>query len=498
MVVGFVNAGLLTLERSIGLIMGANIGTTITAQMIAFKLSAVALPAVALGVAIQLISKRRLTRQWGLVLAGFGLLFTGMSTMGGVLKGLQHSPNITGFFSSIDCSPLTPGGPMPLWAPLVAIGIGALVTFMVQSSSAAIGLLLVLASTGLINFYTAVPMLLGSNIGTTTTALLAVIGANRVARRTAVAHTLFNGIGALLMFSMFFVSWDGHPVFLHLVDSFTAGDGFAGENISRHIANAHSLFNVSCTVVFLPLVPVLAWVCRKVVPETAEEKEEQPSYLEPRLLDAPALALDRAKSELVYMTRLARKAIAENFAAFHAGRMPDRERLDRREERIDDLQRDITEYLVRLSQRDLILAESRQLPMLMHAVNDAERIGDHAENILELGERREERKLPFSEEAQRELSEIYGEVGAMFEHVLAAMEEGDRGAVERALRCEERINELTKELGRHHDHRLEQGACNLVSGVVFLDMIANLEKVGYHLTNIAEAARDWLVVRNGG
>lgn len=497
MVIGFVNAGLLTLERAIGLILGANIGTTVTAQMISFKLTRLALPAVALGVAIQLISKRKTTKQWGLVLAGFGLLFTGLTTMSGVLKGLQHSPTIKGFFSSIDCAPAAGGG-MPLWAPLAAIAIGALVTFLVQSSSAAIGLLLVLSATGLINFYTAVPILLGSNIGTTTTAMLAVIGANRGARRTAVAHALFNVIGSALMYALFFVPYDGHPIFLQAVDWLTSGDGFAGENISRHIANAHTLFNVTCTLVFLPLVPVLAWACRRVVPETAEEKEEQPSYLEPHLLATPALALDRAKSELVYMTKLSRKAIAENFAAFSAGKMPDRSRLDRREERIDELQHNITAYLVKLSQGDLIEAESWQLPLLMHAVNDAERIGDHAENLLELAERRHERRLPFSGDADRELGEVYGEVEAMFGHVLAALEEGDRGGAERALRCEARINDLAKELARNHVTRLETGACNLVSGVVFLDIIANLEKVGDHLTNIAEAAESWLRVKNGG
>ncbi len=497
MVIGFVNAGLLTLERSIGLIMGANIGTTVTAQMISFKLEKLALPAVAIGVAVQLLSKRKTTRNWGLVLAGFGVLFTGLTTMSGVLKGLQHSSTVSSFFSSINCAPAAGHTGMPILEPLLAIGIGTLVTFMVQSSSAAIGLLLVLASTGLINFYTAVPILLGSNIGTTTTAMFAVIGANRGARRTAVAHALFNVLGCLIMYFLFFLPWGGHPLFLHIVDRLTAGDAFAGENLARHIANAHTLFNVTCTVLFLPLVPVLAWACRKVIPETRDEKEESPRYLEPHLLNTPSLALERAKSELVYMTGLARKALVDNFAAFTSGTMPNRERLDRREARIDELQHDIADYLVKLAQRDLIEAESRQLPLLMHSVNDAERIGDHAENLLELGERRVERKLDFTDQAQGELRELFGELEAMFRHVIRTLEDGDRSSAERALHCEERVNDLARELGQNHVRRLEKGECTLTSGVVFLDMVANLEKVGDHLTNIAQAGRDLAQVKNG-
>ncbi|MHC4914736.1 MAG: Na/Pi cotransporter family protein [Planctomycetota bacterium] len=495
MVVGFVNAGLLTLERSVGLIMGANIGTTVTAQMIAFKLDSLALPAVALGVAIQLIAKRKSAQQWGMVLTGFGILFTGLATMGGILKGLQHSPTITGLFSSIDCTPVN--GHVPIKAVLLGIGIGTLVTVIVQSSSASIGLLQVLASTGLLNFYTAFPILLGDNIGTTTTALLASIGATRNARRAAMANLLLKTMGTLIMFGIFMIFWENQPIFLHLVNKLTLGNAFAGENLPRHIANAHTLFNIGLTALFLPLVPLLSWMCRRVVPETTEEREEKPRYLEPHLLDAPALALDRARSELIYMTKLSRKAIAENFSAFRANRPPSREKLDRREQRIDDLQHDITNYLVKLSQRDLLESESRQLPLLMHSVNDAERIGDHAENLLELAERRVERRLPFSQGAEGELNEMYGEVEAMFDLVITLLEESERPAAERALRCEERINDLARELGQNHVHRLEQGECNLTSGVVFLDMVANLEKVGDHLTNIAQAGRDLIGVRNG-
>jgi phosphate:Na+ symporter len=497
MVIGFVNAGLLSLERAIGLIMGANIGTTVTAQMISFKLDKLALPAVALGVAIQLLAKRKTNQHWGMVLTGFGVLFTGLGIMSGVLGGLQHSSTITGFFRSIDCAPPAGSPGMPTLEPLLAIGIGLLVTVIVQSSSAAIGLLLVLVATGLINFYTAVPLLLGSNIGTTTTAAFAVIGANRSARRTAVAHALFNVAGSAFMYGLFYVNWDGHPVFLQAVNAMTAGDAFAGENLTRQVANAHTLFNVVCTLLFLPLVPAIAWTCRKVVPETKDEREEGPRYLEPHLLNTPAMALERAQSELVYMTKLAQKAITQSFGAFAGGSVPDRASMERRESRIDELQHDITDYLVRLSQRSLNESESRQLPLIMHSVNDAERIGDHSENLVELAERRVERRLQFSEEAMGELRELFGEAEVMFDQVIELLESGEVSCAERALHCEGRINDMSRELNINHVCRLEKGECNMVSGVVFLDMIANIEKVGDHLTNIAQAGRALVNINRG-
>ena len=501
MIVGFVNAGLLSLEGAIGLIYGANIGTTVTAQIISFKLDALAYPALTLGVVMMLLAKRKVVGYWGHVLAGFGLLFLGLGTMGGILKQLKDCPSVTSLFQTIDCSP-GPDGSLPIAAPLIAVGIGVLVTVVIQSSSAAIGLLLALSSAGLLSYWTAVPMLWGSNIGTTITAILASIGTNRAAKRTACAHFIFNMFGALYMILLFLVPWNGHPVYLEVIDRLTAGDAFAGENIERHIANAHTLFNVFNTVVFLPFVIPLAQLCRRIVRArtTEEEEEDRVTYLEPHLLDTPGIALNQALVEVLYMERLARKSIDQSFRCFTDGSLAGVENIQRREEKIDQHQEQITDYLVQVSQRDLTEAESRQLPLLMHTVNDLERIGDHAENLVELAERRIGQSLPFSESAEKELSAFYDVIESMFREAATAIEKNDDAAAGRVLKLEGRANTLDREYQEAHRRRLEEGECNVISGVVFLDVIANLEKVGDHLTNVAEAyreSREWRAAGDG-
>jgi len=494
MLVGFLNAGLLQLEQALGVILGANIGTTVTAQMIAFNLKTLALPAIAIGVAINLIAKRKGLQFWGQAIAGFGILFLGLTTMSAVLKPLSKSNTIMELIGRIDCAP-GPDGGMSLAAPIVAIAFGTLVTVLVQSSSASIGLLMAAASSGLINFWTAVPILLGDNIGTTITAHLAAIGGGTAAKRAAVAHSIFNMAGALTMFCLFFVPWpgSGHPIFLELVNKMTAGDGFGGENIERHIANTHSLFNVLNALIFLPLLPVLAWVVKRAVKATGDPEEEI-IYLEPHLLDTPALALERAVAETVFMARLARKSIGEAYGSFARADLAGQEALVKREDKIDKQQEEITNYLVRLTQQDMREVESRQLPLLIHTVYDLERIGDHAENLTELTELRIERGLSFSDKSQEELDAFARLVDDMFGHVIEAVEKADPRAAKAALECEHRINAMEDKLQHTHQKRLVSGECDVISGVVFLDMVANLEKVGDHLTNVAEAfeaSREW-------
>jgi len=494
MLVGFLNAGLLRLEQALGVILGANIGTTVTAQMIAFKLKTLALPAIAVGVAINLVAKRKSLQFWGQAIAGFGILFLGLTTMSAVLKPLSKSNTVMEMIGRIDCAPGADGG-ISLAAPLIAIAFGTLVTVLVQSSSASIGLLMAAATSGLINFWTAVPILLGDNIGTTITAHLAAIGGGTPAKRAAVAHSIFNVAGALTMFVLFFVPWPGggRPVFLELVNRITAGDGFGGENIERHIANAHTLFNTLNAAVFLPLLPLLAWIVKNTVRTTADPEEEI-IYLEPHLLETPALALERAMAETVFMARLARKSIGQSFGAFAKADLVGQSDLEKREDKIDQRQEQITSYLVKLTQRDMREVESRQIPLLIHTVNDLERIGDHAENLVELAERRVKRKLKFSEQAQEQLAGFYGLVDDMFGNVIEAVEKADHQAAKRALDFEQKINAMENELQHGHQARLEAGDCDVISGVVFLDMVANLEKVGDHLTNVAEAfeaSREW-------
>jgi len=488
MTVGFVNAGLISLRQAIGVVFGANIGTTVTGQIISFRLTDVAFPAIAAGLLITMIVRNRSNKAYGDALMGFGMLFLGIMLMGETLRPLGESPSFKALFQSFDCKPVN--GVMPIGNVLCSLMIGTMVTILIQSSSATVGLTMALAGSGLLNFWTAVPIILGDNIGTTTTALLASIGTNRAARRTALAHSLFNVCGATYMLILFYVpapwSDSGRPFFIELVNYATRGDVFADipENIERHIANAHSLFNVVNVLMFIPLVGVLERLCTFLIPR--EQEDEQPSYLEPRLLNQPSIALDQAIKELGYMSSLSFKSISD---AFHSMRTFDprlEQKLNRREDMIDKLQGDITEYISKLSQRVLNEEQSRMLAPLMHAVNDAERIGDHAENLFELAQLRNSKKLEFSESAFVELEEMFAAVSEQFNDVLQAIEKHDPSSATKALKLEELINQFDHDLHTNHVDRLEAGSCNCQAGVIFLDMVANLEKVGDHLTNIAE------------
>ena len=489
MVVGFVNAGLITLQQAIGVILGANIGTTITGQLISFKLTDLAYPAIALGFLLRLLGRKRSMRFWGQTLMGFGLLFLGFTILGGTLKPMRDSEWFKSFFLSFDCTPIE--GIMPVGAVIKAILVGTALTVLIQSSSATVGLTMALAGSGLINLYTAVPIILGDNIGTTITAILASLGANRTSKQAACAHTLFNALGAAYMFALFYVRVGGQPVFLRLVDYITDGQGLLlnnPENIERHIAMAHSLFNVVNVVIFLPLVTPLAALCKRIVPGDKREGEAQLQYLEPHLLNAPALAVDQAINEVAYMTSQSGKAIRRALDAFMDASLEDEEKIRRREENIDKLQAQITDYVVALSQRELTEAQSRMIPVILHCVNDAERVGDHAENLLELTETRISKDIQFSEVGEQELKDLYAIVEQQFENVYNALRNRDPEAANRAIENEAQINDMDAELGRNHVKRIEQGECQPAAGVVFLDLVANFEKVGDHLTNIAQRA----------
>ncbi|NOY79638.1 MAG: hypothetical protein GXP31_01405 [Kiritimatiellaeota bacterium] len=489
MVVGFVNAGLLSLRQAIGVIYGANIGTTVTAQMVSFKLDAVAFPAITLGVALSLLAKRHTTRHLAEVLFGFGLLFFGMKLMSTQMKGVAGFPTFVHFFSLFDCRPSVPGGLMPLPAVLGAIVIGAAMTTIVQSSSAVTGLIIALATSGLLNFWTAVPLTLGSNIGTTITALLASIGTNARARQSAIAHLLFNVLGTVYMVALFYVTVDGIPVFMYLVDQITAGAVFADipENVGRHVASAHTLFNVFNAVLFLPLVAPVAWLCEHVVP--VKDRESLAIHtLEPHLLDAPAVALQQSVRTASTMLETAWQQVKSGYEAVREREPASQADFVEREEQIDKLQHDITQYLVELTARELSEQQSRVIPDLIHCVNDIERIGDHATNLMELARQAADNRIKFSKKAREELDGLFKLVKRMARSTRAALQAGATEATAEALKIEGEVNRLRDVFEHNHVRRLEKGKCSVVSGVVYVDVVGNLERIADHLSNIAERA----------
>lgn len=488
MVVGFVNAGLLTLVQSIGVVLGANIGTTITAQLIAFKVTHYALPAIGLGVGLKLFSRSRRWSYIGEVILGFGILFFGLSIMKDAMGPIKESEAFRTLFMGIGNN------------PFLGILIGAILTIILQSSSATIGITLALAANGLISFEGSVALILGENIGTTVTANLAAIGTNLSARRTALSHFLFNSIGVGYMLLLF-------PFFLDIVNSITPGDAdfivqtqqqaaLFGVNIgdkpfiARHIANTHTLFNVINTLLFLPLVGVLAKLTTYLIRgEEVGEMEFQLKHIDMRVLNTPPIALGQARSETIRMSHLAKDCFEEALLFFEDQDEKRLESLEKMEDHIDLLQKEITNFLVALSQQSISQEISREISSLMHMVNDLERIGDHCENLWQLSQRKKAEKIEFSEIAIENIREISQKTLDFLNYVISALERGEQNIKETSVKMENAVDQLEEDLRNNHISRLNTGECTVLSGLIFIDMLHNFEKIGDHTYNLSEAVR---------
>lgn len=501
MVIGFVNAGLMRLEQAIGVIMGANIGTTVTAQLLSFNIGAIALPAIALGVFITLVAKRKGILFGAQILIGFGLLFMGMQMMSAPMKELSGSATILDFFKGFSCAPVD-GGVIPLAGFLKAVAIGTLLTLVIQSSSAAVGILLTLSGAGLIDVYTAFGILLGDNIGTTVTAVLAAIGSNKTAKRSACAHVSFNVFGTFVMVALLYVPWNGHPAFMQLVADFTPGDSFAGENLPRYLANAHTLFNVACTCLLIWFVTPLAWFTRLIFPgEEGVGEAQELRTLDPHLLATPALAISQAWSEIGLMLEKGRNAITPSSRAIFSDPS---ENLDVLSEVVHSLEKEldlrqggVNEYLSNISRSALNEEQSYLLPKLLHAVNDAERVSDYAVQLIRLAKRAHKRGLVFSEAAHAEITQMNECLEQLFTSCHKRLE-ADGGLRQsspaeraentaRANAAARHLKKLAGDFRKEHILRQEQGLCELHAGVIYLELLQILNRVGGHLHNIMEA-----------
>ncbi len=461
MVVGFVNAGLMTFVQSLGVIFGANIGTTITAQIIAFKLTNYALPIIGIGMVLNIFAKKRFWKFLGLFLLGFGILFLGLNIMTSVVKPFADNPAVINAFVSINNR------------VLYGVLIGAAITALIQSSSVTVGIILSLVSIGLIDIDGAIPIILGANIGTCITVMLASIGTSISARRAAIAHLLYNVIGAIL--------------FLIVLKPFTALITHTSSSIIRQCANAHTIMKIIEACVFLPFIGLFARLIEKIVPGKAIMIETGPKYLEKHLINTPVFALDAATKEIVVMADHAKEMVieaADGFINLDEKALKD---LPKREEALDSLQEAITDYLMSLTQRDLSEEESRRIPALLHSVNDIERIGDHSENLMELAIRRIEGNLPFSKEAIDEIKLMLGKIDGMLDGAIKALTTNSVEDAKKVLLIEDEVDDLTERLRQNHIDRLGKRVCNVRSGIVFLDIISNLEKIGDHITNVAQA-----------
>lgn len=467
MVIGFVNAGLMNLTQAVGVIMGANLGTTITAQLIAFNLTDFAPLAVAVGVGIWIATSKKRSKNLAEILIGFGILFIGMNMMSSGLKPLASSP----VFKKIMIS---------LTDPFLGILVGLGLTTIVQSSSASIGLLQALASQGLVGLNVAFPILFGDNIGTTTTALISSIGTNKTAKRAAVIHFLFNLIGTIIFMTILRVPVEA--IVLKL----------SPNDVQRQIANAHTLFNLTNVIIQLPFAGLLVKAANKLVPGEDEEIEVGVKYLDPRIIETPSIALGQVMKEVLRMGNI----VEENLVLASMSFKNKDEKMTRevfsQEKVINRLEKDIVEYLVELSNAPLTDEQHSQVNVLMNVVNDIERVGDHADNIAELSQTTIDEKLYFSDGAMDEFDNISNKSQEVFQNALESLANTDFDKAREVLKLEEEIDALEKEYRANHIDRLNKLLCQPSSGVIFLDLLSNFERISDHSANISLYVLDLL------
>ncbi len=465
MVVGFVNAGMMQLAQAASLIMGANIGTTITAQIITFKIDRYAPIIIGISVGVWLFTKNRKTKQIAEAMIGFGMLFIGMKMMGDALRPMREFEAFRALLVSFATH------------PFLGILAGFGITVIVQSSTASTGILLALAMEGLIPIESGLPILFGINLGTTTTAIISSVGANKTAKRAAAFHFLFNVTGTVI-----FVFLLRQPTY-HLITYLSPGD------VPRQIANAHTFFNVTTTLILLPFTGILIKAAFKMVPGDPDAVQGI-KYIDERILSTPAIALGAAIRETLHMGNTAGQSL---HAAIDSIFNIDQKKIDEvmRVERItNELEREISVYLVKLSNQNLSASNRETVDGLFNTINDIERVGDHAENLAELSQFKIDGNLQFSEEALTELRDITALTLEAYETALTAMVELNEELVNKVLRNEKEVDRLEKRFRANHISRLNAHQCVPSAGVIFLDMISNLERISDHAANIALAARD--------
>lgn len=477
--VGLVNAGLLSLRQAIGVIMGANIGTTITAYLIGFKLKKYALPIIALGVLFLFFFKNKRLNYIGQVLFGFGLLFYGMDVMGHGMKPLRNSPFFIDMMLNVEGN------------AFLGVAIGAVFTAIVQSSSATIGVLQELANQGVVSYNQAVPILFGDNIGTTVTALLAGIGASVAARRAAVTHFIFNIVGTIVFIPIFLTGY-----FTEIVQGFTNYiyvliPGFEGAwetlNIEMQIAQTHGVFNVTNTLMQLPFIGVLATIVCKLIPGEKEEFDTKPKYLEPRFFGNPSVALANAARETLRMGNIAGEAFDHATQFFFNRKEENRKKARQLEDGVDQLETEIIDYVLKASAGKEVTDElASRRHTILQVVGDLERVGDHSDNLVELTEFAMENKVKFSDKALLDLQHMFQEVKEVFALSLEALKTEDAQLAEKVVERDDVIDQLEKDLRKAHIARLNEGTCNGNNGAVYLDILSNLERIGDHSVNIAE------------
>ncbi|MDX9977829.1 MAG: Na/Pi cotransporter family protein [Candidatus Cloacimonadales bacterium] len=473
MLLGLVNAGIMTLSQSVGVIMGTNIGTTITAQLIAFNVGHLAYLFVIIGVILVFYRKNKMMEKWSYIILGFGFLFVGLNLMSSAVAPLKESEAARLFLVNLTSSPIS------------AILAGLVFTVIIQSSSALIGIIIVLASTGLIDYAGAIYLTFGSNVGTTVTAWLASFSVNKASKRVSLIHSVFNIIG-VAVFS-FLTYWKVFPLF---VDMITPGNAYEGVNIARHIANAHTLFNILNTLMFLPFAKYLAIMAEKLIPGDDSENFSlgETKHLNYHLVGSPEIAIEQAILEMREMLKLVKLSIKTAMQLYKDKNYRKIEKVDQIENAIDDLQKAITLYLVKVNEKSNIDAVTKKIPSLLHTVNDIERLGDHAVLLSDtLNHQILTQKEPFPDEFEEEISELHDNIIYMIDLSLEYMRNLDTKHSFMIIELEGRINQYHKDMRKKVLNMIQSNECDANSGINMIDYIDTIETIADRLKNIVKA-----------
>ncbi len=478
MVVGFVNAGIMKLSSAVGIIMGANVGTTVTSWILSLagiesndfwlrllKPSSFAPVLAALGVIFFLFSKKEKLKNAGMVFIGFAVLMSGMETMSGAVKPLAEVPEFTGILTAFS-------------NPALGVLAGMVLTAVIQSSSASVGILQALCATGAVSYGAAVPIIMGQNIGTCVTAMISGIGASRNAKRAALIHLYFNLIGTVVFMLVFYGA-----------NAIVEFDFMGNSANAAGIAVVHTIFNIFATVVLLPfsawLEKLACLTIREEEKTAADDREETLQILDARFLATPGLALEQCRAAAADMADCAREAIFLAMSLISSYNEEKAQRVEMLEKKVDDYEDELGSYLVKLSGGDLAAKENRILSLLLHNIGDLERISDHALNIKEAAAELAEKQLCFSNKASEELKVFSQAVRDIVDLSWKALEEEDLEIAGKVEPLEEAIDSLNAAIKKRHIKRLRKGKCTIEMGFILSDITTNYERVADHCSNLA-------------
>lgn len=467
MVVGFVNAGLMNLTQAVGTIMGANIGTTITAQIAAFKITDIALPLIGIGAILNFLSRRKTVQNIGLGILGFGMLFYGMEIMSGSIAPLREYEPFINMLVRFGQN------------PLLGVLAGALFTLIIQSSSATTGVAIALSLQGLIDLPSGIALTLGANIGTCITALLASIGTSVTAKRAAVAHVMFNFFGAVL--------------FLVLIKPFASIVAHTGSTVARQLANAHTIFNVTNTVLLFPFINQFVALIERIIPGEDYGPGTKPQFLDRNILHTPA-AIIAATRETLRMCDISLEMLNESFQSFLTGDQDLMESVLVKEETINKLEREIVSYLTAAADNPWTPKQHQKITSLIHSAHDVERVADLSTNIVELAQAKSKHYVKLSDTAVEELQTMFAKVESIYARAIEVLRTEKVKAAENLIAEDDEVDRMEKEFRDSHIRRLNEGKCHPEAGVLYLDVISTLERVADHGTNLAEAVTGALLV----